>query len=116
MRMALEDLVENPKYDFVVLQATPSSLSFYERFGFVRVGAVCRYATNPNSVVGYRHWTYKDEKHLSKVREGGGACGTNIHTPPHITPFPNPSSLHSSAAWRTELHDGHRLENPPPKE
>ncbi|GMH87562.1 hypothetical protein TrST_g5972 [Triparma strigata] len=64
--MALEDLVENTKYDFVVLQATPSSLSFYERFGFVRVGAVCRYATNPNSVVGYRHWTYKDEKHLSK--------------------------------------------------
>ncbi|GMH63142.1 hypothetical protein TrLO_g13783 [Triparma laevis f. longispina] len=64
--LALEDLVENPKYDFVVLQATPSSLTFYERFGFVRVGAVCKYATNPNSIVGYRHWTYKDEKHLSK--------------------------------------------------
>lgn len=60
--LALEDLVENPKYDFVVLQATPSSLTFYERFGFVRVGAVCKYATNPNSIVGYRHWTYKDEK------------------------------------------------------
>ena len=64
--LSLEELCENSKYDLVVLQATPLSIPFYSRFGFVRVGAVCRYANNPAHVVGYRHWTYKDEKHLSK--------------------------------------------------
>ena len=53
---------------------------FYERFGFVRVGAVCRYGINngrggasasqaaagatETDIVGYRHWTYANERNL----------------------------------------------------
>lgn len=75
--LALEELCDSSKYELVVLQATPLSVAFYERFGFVRVGAVCRYANNPGHIVGYRHWTYKDEKHLSKVR-GAPKSGSDI--------------------------------------
>lgn len=46
LRMALEDILKCGKYKFVVLQATKGSRPFYERFGFQRVGAVCRYATS----------------------------------------------------------------------
>jgi hypothetical protein len=31
------------QYDYIVLQATENAVEFYERFGFVRVGAVARY-------------------------------------------------------------------------
>jgi len=64
LRMALDDIMrdrsnrapivsgngssqpQQPPYKFVVLQATESSRKFYERFGFVRVGAICRYHSN----------------------------------------------------------------------
>jgi hypothetical protein len=52
-------------FEYVVLQATPTSLTFYERFGFTRVGAITRYESNMNRQVGYRHWTYADEKQLA---------------------------------------------------
>lgn len=56
-------------YDYVVLQATETSRPFYEKLGFCRVGAVARYLRNKDkntlrNVVGYRHWTYADEKNL----------------------------------------------------
>jgi len=63
MRMALDDIVKRG-YKYIVLQATTSSFSFYQRFGFTRVGAVTRYDSNLRKVVGYRHWTYADERHL----------------------------------------------------
>lgn len=43
LRMALTDIWKNPQYKYVVLQATDQSKIFYERFGFVRVGAICQY-------------------------------------------------------------------------
>ena len=48
LRMALEDILNrsDQKYKFLVLQATNGSRPFYERFGFKRVGAICRYATD----------------------------------------------------------------------
>lgn len=63
LRMALDDIEMLGTYDYVVLQATPSSQSFYQRFGFVRVGAVAKYS-NSTRVVGYRHWTYANESNL----------------------------------------------------
>ena len=48
LRMAMEDILKrsDQKYKFIVLQATKGSRPFYERFGFKRVGAICRYATD----------------------------------------------------------------------
>lgn len=62
LRMAMED-ISRQGYKFVVLQATPFSKPFYEKFGFKRVGCVTRYGKHPH-LVGYRHWTYADEKNL----------------------------------------------------
>jgi hypothetical protein len=78
LRMALDDIKSRGQYKYVVMQATDQSRTFYERFGFVRVGAVCRYGscktgsaglqgqTNDCDVVGYRHWTYANERNLDK--------------------------------------------------
>jgi len=68
LRMALDDISRLGCYKFVVLQATEFSRPFYEKFGFKRVGCVTRYGTHPH-IVGYRHWTYADEKNL--VAHGG---------------------------------------------
>lgn len=48
LRKAIEDIrisknKNNFNYKYVVLQATEGSRKFYEKMGFVRVGAVCRY-------------------------------------------------------------------------
>ncbi|GMI06570.1 hypothetical protein TrRE_jg12114, partial [Triparma retinervis] len=66
--LALDALSSSTHYSHAVLQATPSSLTFYERYGFARVGAVAMYegGGKRGGVVGYRHWTYADEKHLKK--------------------------------------------------
>lgn len=68
LRMALDDISRQGCYKYVVLQATEFSRPFYEKFGFKRVGCVTRYGTHPH-LVGYRHWTYADEKNL--VVHGG---------------------------------------------
>jgi hypothetical protein len=46
LKMALESIRRERKYKYVALQATDGSKKFYEKFGFVRVGAVCRYGTS----------------------------------------------------------------------
>ncbi len=48
LRMALEDILKRSAqhYKYIVLQATNGSRPFYERFGFKRVGAICRFATD----------------------------------------------------------------------
>lgn len=46
LRMALDDIRSRKQYKYVVLQATDSSRPFYEKFGFIRVGAICRYHSN----------------------------------------------------------------------
>jgi hypothetical protein len=73
LRMALEDIRSKKAYKYVVLQATDSSKSFYERFGFVRVGAVCRYLAGEQEaqVMGYRHWTHANESESSLQMHGG---------------------------------------------
>lgn len=82
LRMALESILSKRKYKFVVLQATDTSKTFYERFGFVRVGAICRYerkdkdASKPGArpdtpIMGYRHWTHPNESDTSLQKHGG---------------------------------------------
>lgn len=77
LRMALEEIMQAGQYDYVVLQATVGSRSFYERFGFQRVGAVCRYGdqgelpTLETPVQGYRHWTHANECQKSLDMHGG---------------------------------------------
>jgi hypothetical protein len=70
LQMALDYISQNGKYEYVVLQATDSSRPFYEKFGFVRVGAVSKYGDAQDFIsdsnvnveeVGYRHWTYANE-------------------------------------------------------
>eukprot|EP00814_Leptocylindrus_danicus_P018492 CAMPEP_0116048702 /NCGR_PEP_ID=MMETSP0321-20121206/29741_1 /TAXON_ID=163516 /ORGANISM="Leptocylindrus danicus var. danicus, Strain B650" /LENGTH=1480 /DNA_ID=CAMNT_0003531017 /DNA_START=209 /DNA_END=4652 /DNA_ORIENTATION=- len=57
LRKILDNLDKSGKYDFVVLQATKMAITFYERHGFVRVGAVARFEDNLESPeVSYRHW------------------------------------------------------------
>lgn len=46
--LALDDLRENG-FDYVVLQATDQAISFYERLGFARVGAVASFESNPSA-------------------------------------------------------------------
>jgi len=79
LRMALESIRETKKYKYVVLQATDQSKTFYEKYGFVRVGAICRYGLAPAEVgsggeipiVGYRHWTHANESETSLQKHGG---------------------------------------------
>jgi hypothetical protein len=89
LRMAVEEIRKSPnQYRYIVLQATEGSRAFYEKFGFARVGAVCRYGTNnvtskgmqPNSFrfpdldtpeQGYRHWTHANESQQSLHLHGG---------------------------------------------
>lgn len=99
LRKAIEDIrnsnsSDNLRYKYVVLQATEGSKTFYEKMGFVRVGAVCRYrwaeyctgGKSPGKKLdiakvesmevdskfhGYRHWTYTNESSKSLNAHGG---------------------------------------------
>ena len=66
LRLLIEKLEQEGTYQFVVLQATNNSISFYQRHGFMRVGAVARYSRRRSGgaaeVVGYRHWLATDEE------------------------------------------------------
>lgn len=71
VRLALEELAASGRFDFVVLQATMASVSFYEEMGFARVGAVARYASEGTPLAalplhGYRHWASADEAQLEQ--------------------------------------------------
>lgn len=54
LNMVIEKLErENSPYAFVVTQATDGSIAFYERMGFVRVGAVtARQRSTPDAIPG----------------------------------------------------------------
>ncbi len=79
LQMALDDIERRGSYEFVVLEATNTSRPFYEKFGFVRVGAVCKYGkqedfvgdANSVEITGYRHWTYANES-KARLNEHGG--------------------------------------------
>ena len=58
LEAALLELRQSGSYDFAVLQATKMAIPFYERMGFVRVGAVCRFNDSQSlPEVSYRHWS-----------------------------------------------------------
>lgn len=83
LRMALDKIRSCEQYQYVVLQATDSSRTFYEKFGFIRVGAISRYGPRTkgrrpsnyspslSEIVGYRHWTYAHESERSLGKHGG---------------------------------------------
>ena len=82
VQMALDDIERQGCYEFVVLEATETSRPFYEKFGFVRVGAVCKYGkkedfddeANVVKETGYRHWTYANETKARLNEHGGPSC------------------------------------------
>eukprot|EP00529_Nitzschia_sp_RCC80_P006372 CAMPEP_0113510922 /NCGR_PEP_ID=MMETSP0014_2-20120614/38404_1 /TAXON_ID=2857 /ORGANISM="Nitzschia sp." /LENGTH=1489 /DNA_ID=CAMNT_0000406925 /DNA_START=1 /DNA_END=4467 /DNA_ORIENTATION=+ /assembly_acc=CAM_ASM_000159 len=121
LRLALEHIRNSrytspedgsPKhYRYVLLQATSSSKPFYERYGFKRVGAVCRYGSSqpkpggaataritsspdptlarPTSfgpVQGYRHWTHAHETQASLDLHGGPSYMMCLELPDHDDP------------------------------
>lgn len=51
VQAAIDEIESDEKspYRYVVLQATEGSIPFYERMGFVRVGALCRHALETDS-------------------------------------------------------------------
>jgi hypothetical protein len=91
LRMALDHIRTKGQYKYVVLQATDSSKSFYERFGFIRVGAVCMYMGQDaskqadNELVGYRHWTHANESQTSLHLHGGPSYMMCLKLPTGIT-------------------------------
>ena len=46
LEKTLSGLKEDGNYDYIVLQSTKMAIPFYERYGFVRVGAVNRFQDN----------------------------------------------------------------------
>jgi len=82
LQMAIDDIERRGTYEYVVLEATETSKPFYEKFGFIRVGAICKYGdknelTNDESAVeitGYRHWTYANETKARLDIHGGPSC------------------------------------------
>ena len=58
LEKTLSELKKSGKYDYIVLQSTKVAIPFYERFGFVRVGAVNRFQDNERMPeLAYRHWS-----------------------------------------------------------
>jgi len=66
MRLVLEELEQEGKYDFVVVQATDNSVPFYEQFGFIRVGAVAKYL-KPDELAALR------SKEQAAAKKGGSS-------------------------------------------
>jgi len=68
--LALAELARDESYEYCVVCATPGAATFYERHGFVRVGAVAKYmdpgtrddATCKKPWQAYRHWAWGDER------------------------------------------------------
>merc|ERR1711990_504291 len=48
LQLMLEEMKATNNYDYVVVQATRSTAPIYQRFGFVRVGAIARYGPPPS--------------------------------------------------------------------
>ena len=74
VRLVLDELAQSGEFDFVVLQATMASVSFYEEMGFMRVGALARYTSETaqleaSPLQGYRHWASADESQVEQFGE-----------------------------------------------
>ena len=109
LRLALDDIQAAGTYRYVVLQATDQSKSFYEKYGFVRVGAVCRYRLSGSGggldtlpeeeepMEGYRHWTHANESEQSLQQHGGPSYMMCLPLPPR----PNVSEVHHASSCST---------------
>jgi hypothetical protein len=54
----LSEIRQSRKYDYCVLQSTKIAIPFYEKHGFVRIGAVCKFNDKEGvHDVAYRHWS-----------------------------------------------------------
>lgn len=82
LQMALDDISRRGCYEYAVLEATETSRPFYEKFGFVRVGAVCKYGNEKDvkdangevQDVGYRHWSYAQTTEEGLNQIGAPSC------------------------------------------
>ena len=77
LQLALEEMEARGAYDYAVVQATESSAGFYDRMGFVHVGALARYVPPGEDylkakTVAYRHFAgacvYACARSLAGVR------------------------------------------------
>jgi hypothetical protein len=65
LRMVLDDLYRNkPQYKYVVLHAADQARSFYERFGFIRVGASCQYNNSTPTITKKRKQDHLENEQL----------------------------------------------------
>ena len=67
VRAVIQEMEQSGDCDILVLQATDMSIPFYERMGFIRVGASAKYVPKGTDVdaaptVEYRHWTFADQR------------------------------------------------------
>ena len=87
LRMALDEIRAKKVYKYVVMQATDQSKTFYERYGFIRVGAICRYGIPTEDkevpIMGYRHWTHANESETSLQMHGGPSYMMCLKLPDH---------------------------------
>jgi len=60
VQLALEDM-KQAGYVYAVVHATESSASFFDRCGFIHVGALARYGVDSKHDVAYRHWAFPDQ-------------------------------------------------------
>lgn len=97
LRKAIEDIRKsknnnNCNYKYVVMQATEGSRRFYEKMGFVRVGAVCR----------YRWAGYSTNKTGVATATTGNNPGLNKVDATDVDPkstFDPPSTFHGYRHW-----------------
>lgn len=139
LRKTIEDIrksknSDNCKYKYVVLQATKGSRRFYEKMGFVRVGAVCRYrwaryCTNKNGFDkgkkvdtnkaqpmdvdpkfhGYRHWTYTNESSKSLNAHGGPSVMMCLK----LDDYGSDKDQHDNGRTVSELLEKHAVDQKP---
>lgn len=102
LRKAIEDIrccrkddgndKHNYKYKYIVLQATEGSKRFYEKMGFVRVGAVCRYRWAG-------HCSQKNSSQTTGAITAATATGTKDGTGPASATTVRESSLNGYCHW-----------------
>jgi len=109
VELILEEL-EHPDspYNYVVLQATENSVPFYEKHGFVRVGAVARYVEKNASA--------KPSSPMISSPASNGGQKQNGAVP--VTELPSPNNdvhLLVSRSKKTNLEKSVALQPPAPK-
>merc|ERR1719478_1219301 len=98
----LEELSRDPRYEFCVVASTPGAATFYERHGFVRVGAIARYldpevddvestAAPAKPWQAYRHWAWGDERRESLRDNHGEPSYIMARRRPRVQPSQNPA-------------------------